>query len=236
MRVNEANIFLFIATIIIGILIAMNFNLDGKERFLDVEQYEVAYNERLKLQNEIGDLEKKYDELSNKIEKYESGTKTGYEVMGDMYEETRKNKMSLGLLPVEGDGIKITLNDSLDYLSGKTTVTPNMLIHDYDLIRVINDLRSAGAEAISVNGYRITYSSSTLCVGSTISLDKIKIGAPFSIIAIGDKEAMKTYLETQDNYVNKLKLRTCFVEVEPVHDVKIQSYTKSMSVQYLRQK
>ena len=236
MRVNEANIFLFIATIIIGILIAMNFNLDGKERFLDVEQYEVAYNERLKLQNEIGDLEKKYDELSNKIEKYESGTKTEYEVMGDMYEETRKNKMSLGLLPVEGDGIKITLNDSLDYLSGKTTVTPNMLIHDYDLIRVINDLRSAGAEAISVNGYRITYSSSTLCVGSTISLDKIKIGAPFSIIAIGDKEAMKTYLETQDNYVNKLKLRTCFVEVEPVHDVKIQSYTKSMSVQYLRQK
>ena len=236
MRVNEANIFLFIATIIIGILIAMNFNLDGKERFLDVEQYEVAYNERLKLQNEIGDLEKKYDELSNKIEKYESGTKTEYEVMGDMYEETRKNKMSLGLLPVEGDGIKITLNDSLDYLSGKTTVTPNMLIHDYDLIRVINDLRSAGAEAISVNGYRITYSSSTLCVGSTISLDKIKIGAPFSIIAIGDKEAMKTYLETQDNYVNKLKLRTCFVEVEPVHDVKLQSYTKSMSVQHLRQK
>lgn len=236
MRVNEANIFLFIATIIIGILIAMNFNLDGKERFLDVEQYEIAYNERLKLQNEIGDLEKKYDELSNKIEKYESGTKTGLEVMGDMYEETRKNKMSLGLLPVEGDGIKITLNDSLDYLSGKATVTPNMLIHDYDLIRVINDLRSAGAEAISVNGYRITYSSSTLCVGSTISLDKIKIGAPFSIIAIGDKEAMKTYLETQDNYVNKLKLRTCFVEVEPVHDVKLQSYTKTMSVQYLRQK
>lgn len=236
MRVNEANIFLFIATIIIGILIAMNFNLDGKEKFLDVEQYETAYNERLKLQNEIGDLEKKYDELSTKIEKYESGTKTGLEVMGDLYDETKKNKMALGLLPAEGDGIKITLNDSLDLLSGKVPFNNNITIHDYDLIRVINDLRSAGAEAISVNGYRITYSSSTLCVGSTISLDKIKIGAPFSIIAIGDKEAMQTYLETQDNYVNKLKLRRCFVEVEPVHDVKIQAYTKTMSVQYLKQK
>ena len=71
MRINEANIFLFIATVIIGILISMNLNLSGKAKFLDLEQYQKAYKERAKLQSQISDLEQQQEELNDKINGYD---------------------------------------------------------------------------------------------------------------------------------------------------------------------
>ncbi len=56
MKNNEATIFVFIASIIVGLLIAMNIGFEGKNNFLDVKQYDEAYNERTKLYSEINNL------------------------------------------------------------------------------------------------------------------------------------------------------------------------------------
>lgn len=234
MRINEANIFLFIATVLIGILISMNLNLDDKVKYLDVEQYKVAYNERLKLQSEIGNLQDKYDELNTKLNKYKRSSAHSYEVMDEMREEVKNNKFALGLVPVQGSGVTITLNDSPEVATGKYTSL--MLIHDGDVMRVINDLRNAGAEAISINGYRIVYSSSQRCAGPVINQDGKKISAPFTITAIGNKEAIEAYLKTQENHVKTLELRRCFVDIEPVYDVKLPAYTGSLPIEFSKPK
>lgn len=232
MRINEANIFLFIAAVIIGILIAMNLSLDGQTRFLDVDQYNKAYEERTMLQEDVSELDNKYYELLDKIKEYDRNEKDSYKVVESMEHELKNNKMVLGLTPVEGDGFKIILNDSP--LAETTGNYLDYLIHDTDLIKVINDLRNAGAEAIMVNGYRLTFTSSGVCVGSTISLDGIKISGPFTIVAIGNQEGMKTYFETQQNHLNIIKARGCIVEMEPVYDAKLPAYFGSLSVQYMR--
>ena len=79
----------------------------------------------------------------------------------------------------------------------------------------------------------MTYSSSTLCSGATVSFDKIKISAPFSIVAVGNKDALQTFLDTQANQVKTLKTRKCFVEVEPVYNAKLPGSTNTISPQYL---
>ena len=60
MKNNEATIFVFIASIIIGLLIAMNIGFEGKSNFLDVKQYNEAYNERSKLYSELNNLKQQY--------------------------------------------------------------------------------------------------------------------------------------------------------------------------------
>jgi uncharacterized protein YlxW (UPF0749 family) len=62
---------------------------------------------------------------------------------------------------VEGPGIELTLQDSKKRPSGDSPeLLPELYtIHDYDLLRVVNELRQAGAEAISINGQRIVAST-----------------------------------------------------------------------------
>ena len=230
MRFNEANIFLFIATIIIGILIAMNINLGDQTKFLDVEQYQEAYDDRIKLQTEISNLEDEYFELDKKINKYEKASETDYEIRKEMNDELKENKLALGLTPVVGDGVKITLNDAPGTYSNSS-----MLIHDWDLTRVINDLRTAGAEAIAINGYRIIGSTSSLCAGPTIEMGGIKIIAPFYITAIGNQDVIKNFLENQENHVKALKARNCFVEIESVYNEKLPAYNGELKSEYLKQ-
>jgi len=230
MRFNEANIFLFIATIIIGILIAMNINLGDQTKFLDVEQYQEAYDDRIKLQTEISNLEDEYFELDKKINKYEKASETDYEIRKEMSNELKENELVLGLTPVFGDGVKITLNDAPGIYSNS-----NMLIHDWDLLRVINDLRTAGAEAIAINGYRIIGSTSSLCAGPTIEMGGIKIIAPFYITAIGNQDVIRNFLENQENHVKALKVRNCFVEIESVYNEKLPAYNGELKSEYLKQ-
>ena len=233
MRINEANIFLFIATIIIGILIAMNLNLSGKMRFLDLEQYQKAYNERTKIQSQISDLSEQYRELREKIEGYQEFNKDIDEVVAKMEEELHSNEMALGLTAVKGDGIKITLDDSSEVKVGGK-YTNSMLIHNTDVIKVINDLRNAGAEAIMVNNQRVVFDSSAICVGATIEVNDIKIINPFYITAIGNQNVLEKFLESQDNHVKTLISRKCTVNVELVYDVEIPAYTGKMDNNYAK--
>lgn len=235
MRVNEANIFLFIATIIIGILIAMNINLGGQTKFLDVEQYQKAYDDRTKLQTEISNLEDEYFELDRKINKYERGSESDNEIRKEMTEELNENKLALGLSPVVGDGVKITLSDSPKATELGAKVPWFMLVHDWDLSRVINDLRTAGAEAIAINGHRIIGSTSSLCAGPTIEIGGIKVIAPFYITAIGNQDVIRSFLENQENHMKTLKARDCYVEIEPVYDEKLPAYNGELQSEYLKQ-
>ena len=82
------------------------------------------------------------------------------------------------------------------------------LIHDFDIVEVINDLRNAGAEAISVNGERIIYDNYGLCAGSNIDLNGIKIVPPFYISAIGNEDVLYNYLTLEANTYKIIKAQT----------------------------
>lgn len=234
MRINEANIFLFIATIIIGILIAMNSNLTGKMKFLDLEQYQKAYNERTKLQNQISDLKEEYRNLDDKLEEYSRYSENTDKIVEKMEEELNNNEMVLGLKAVKGDGIKITIADSPEVKVGGK-FTNSMLIHNSDVVKVVNDLRSAGAEAIMVNNQRIIYNTSVICVGATIDIDDRKQINPFYITAIGNQEVLEKFLESQENHVKTLIGRMCSVDVELVYDVEVPEYIGKIRSSYMKE-
>ncbi|MEG1256309.1 DUF881 domain-containing protein [Clostridium sp.] len=235
MRVNEANIFLFIATIIIGILISMNVNLNGETKFLDLQQYQKAYDKRTKLQTEISNLENEYSEINRKIYKYETGSKTHNQVMSEIVTELNANRLILGLTPVVGNGVKITLNDAPEVMLGGDYLS-SMLVHDRDIVKVINDLRNAGAEAISINGYRVVQSSSGRCAGATIDIDGIKLIAPFYITAIGNKDVIETFISNEENHIKTLKARKCYVEIESVYDEILPAYSGNLQCDFLNTK
>ena len=105
-------------------------------------------------------------------------------------------KLISGFTDVSGEGIIITLNDAEE---AETEIYQDYLIHDLDVLRVVNELRVAGAIAISINNERIIATSEQTCAGPTIKINKNRYAVPFEIKAIGDSDVL--YSALKDNIV-----------------------------------
>ncbi len=110
--------------------------------------------------------------------------------------ELAKAQRLAGLTDVKGPGVVVTLNDSkLPYPKDiPASFTPVNIIHDNDIGQVINELKAAGAEAISVNDQRLVAVSPIRCAGPTIYINNTPQTPPYVIKAIGDPKTLTAAL------------------------------------------
>jgi len=240
MKNNEATIFVFAASIIIGILVSLNINFGKKtERiFLDAKQYQDAYNLKVKYQSEIGALRDQYNHYNDKLNKYIYLSKNGEEVLQEVKDEINRNISETGYKDVHGPGIKIYIEDESNNDDESMSAGDEYMyriIHNTDIMYIINDLRAAGAEAIEVNGQRVTDRSEVYCLGSFLGINGIKIATPFTITAIGNKDALKTYMEDPNNFLKSLGLphRQIFFTVEAQDDITIKANEGQPKANYI---
>jgi uncharacterized protein YlxW (UPF0749 family) len=122
---------------------------------------------------------------------------------------------------VEGPGVVVTLNDSAAPRS--PTGDPNdLLVHERDIQAVVNALWASGAEAVSVDGQRLTSVSAVRCAGSTLLLHGQVHSPPYEIAAIGDPKGLATSLPGQPGMVRLQAAVDAFgievsVEADTIH-------------------
>ncbi|MBI1334225.1 MAG: DUF881 domain-containing protein [Armatimonadetes bacterium] len=143
------------------------------ENVIDLVKYQ-------QLQSEVDTLRKKETTLEKAISDNSKGSKA-------LNDQLQDAKVMAGLTELEGPGVKVTLRDNTK--AGPMPQDAD-LIHDIDVLRVTNELFSAGAEAISVNGQRLVATSSVRCAGPTILVDDVKVTSPFVILAIGNQTVL----------------------------------------------
>lgn len=85
-----------------------------------------------------------------------------------------------GAIPVTGPGVVVVVNDSPSH--SKT----EGLVFDSDLSRLVNGLRQAGAEAVAINGRRVTALTPIRTAGAAITVDYVSLSPPYRVEAIGD--------------------------------------------------
>ena len=110
-----------------------------------------------------------------------------------------RRKMPAGYQKLQGKGVIIELMDSEEE-AGDGENPNNLLIHDQDILILLNDLKVAGAEALSVNGQRIVARSEIKCSGATITINGTTYGQPFIIKAIGDPKQLEAAVLSPDSY------------------------------------
>jgi len=235
MKINKSNKVIFFASMFLGIIIVMNINFWGKNRMLlSPEDYSEAYNKRNNLYNEISHMKEEYYNAYKKLDIYKANDENKYSVIQEIQKELDKNNLLFGIEPVEGEGVKIIVNDATTGSFGEYYDIYSV-IHDYDIVELVNDLKNAGAEAISINGQRIIYSSYSYCGGSYINLGGTKIVPPFYINAIGDKRVLKNYLLLNNTHFKELALRRIRTEIYEVDHIRIPGYTGNTKFQYMHE-
>ena len=118
---------------------------------------------------------------------------------------------------ISGKGIEIILNDNNSAYS--PAQDENNIIHNTDLLKIVNFLWAQGAQAISINDERIVQNSHISCIGPTILLNKKRINAPFFIKAVGEKIDENTVKNS--SIMLSLKLRGIELEVLGTNQIQI---------------
>lgn len=235
MKKNEANIFLFMASIIIGVLIATNISFSRESQImLSSREYQDNYAQKNKLINDISDLKRQYEEYSDKLRKYEESMQDRNKIRNEIIKEIDFNNEILGGSEVHGQGITITLNDASTEFVEDPFEYQLKLIHNTDMVQVINDLLNSGAEAISINGNRLIGNSSVYCNGPFLRVNGIQISAPFYIKAIGNKETLKTYMLADENYLKALMFREIQVDIEDSDDIIIPAFSGNFKNKFIK--
>ena len=148
-----------------------------------------------------------------------------------------KNNILLGLTDVKGDGIVIELQDGTITDTDKLLPIENvskMIIHNSDLLALVNELNNAGAEAIEINGQRIVNTSAITCEGNVIKVNGEKIGSPFTIKAIGSQGLLYGQITRIGSYIDLMKEDGAIVNVRKEDDITIGKYTGIISFKYTK--
>ncbi|MBR6756377.1 MAG: DUF881 domain-containing protein [Peptococcaceae bacterium] len=153
------------------------------------------------LEAETAAQEAKLTSLRQQTEQIISQSATGENQLATLQVELFNQQILAGLTPLVGPGIIISLDDYAAGLAAAPNEDANRFIIHYDkLLNIVNDLRSANAEAISINGQRIIASSEIRCVGNVILVNTTRLAPPFLISAIGDPAAFEAAINSSVSY------------------------------------
>ncbi|PIC65747.1 hypothetical protein CSV79_01125 [Sporosarcina sp. P13] len=186
--------------------------------FLQEEQYRgdlITQQERNKeLTNEL--LEKQ-----RKIQEFEENFSNQEENHAVLVEKARDLRLLLGVMPATGAGVKVTLEDA-DY--DPSVQNPNdYIVHESHVLRVINELKIAGAQGLSINGQRINSNSYIKCTGPVIMIDGRTFPAPFIIEAVGDPNVLVPAMQLKGSVIDGLVRDNIVVTLEEMKEIKLSA-------------
>jgi uncharacterized protein YlxW (UPF0749 family) len=164
--------------LVVGFLLAVQATRDPGLSRLAAERPEDLTRILADLGEEADQLTRQVGELRVKLSRYRSSARTDDVAVRDARETLADLQVLAGVVPVEGPGIVISIDD------------PGVEIEWDAMLDLIQELRDAGAEAIAVNDTRVLASTWFGPAGRGVSISGEALSAPFSIAAIGPAEEL----------------------------------------------
>ena len=193
------------------------------------ERYDTTYAELQSSEKKLEDVRQQASENTDGSDEKEA--------------ELKKNNILIGLTDVTGEGVIVTLKDNNTVTADSNILDPSMVIvHMPDILGVINELKNAGAEAISINDQRVvsttslTYEKKIAEVSTTeniININGEKISSPFVIKAIGSSIYMNSALTRAGGTIEYLN-RYIQASVKTSNNITIGKYTGVLNPKYIK--
>ncbi|GAA2349808.1 DUF881 domain-containing protein [Streptomyces kunmingensis] len=111
-----------------------------------------------------------------------------------------------GAVAVHGPGVKLVVDDAKSARSGggsgpreSAGFSDTGRVRDRDMQRVVNGLWQSGAEAVSINGQRLTALSAIRAAGDAILVDNKPLVPPYTVLAVGDGQRLSTRFQNSSD-------------------------------------
>jgi uncharacterized protein YlxW (UPF0749 family) len=189
-------------------------------------------------ESEISDIEQDISNRRDLLNTFQLNSTSNHQTLVSLQNQIQQQDTLAGLTEVQGPGLIITLDDNRKsaeaaQVSDLGQFNPDdYLIHDKHLLYIVNDLRAAGAEAISINDQRLVATTEVRCAGTTILVNATRLAPPYIIRAIGNPDDLSRVLESPDNEYNILKMAGFPVSMESSQAVLVPAYKGSYQFSY----
>ena len=196
MKKYGGTIFLGILAIVIGLIISVLINTtQGMEAeqggLVPVSQIRAQETELTKLRNENSQLTQELIALEELLMQLQEDKAEEDDSLQKILADQEKYKLAAGVVEVKGPGVIITLEDPAtdEEIGGNYSE----LIYRYDLIlELVNRLREAGAEAVSINGHRIVNTTEISLAGDNVNINGTPTSPPYTVKAIGKPDTLES--------------------------------------------
>ena len=200
--------------------------ISGNQKQNDLKTQVLKMKE--KYENQYAELER----VEKELEKERENTTNNNSELADLESQIKKANLILGNTDVTGTGVRVTLTD------GKTdssTIDPSyFLVHAENILQVVNEMRNAGAEAISINGERVVTTTAISCDGNVIVVNGKKVNSPIQITAIGFTELLSTLNRPGSTLESFKENSGKIVDFKKNTNLEIQKYTGVINFKYAK--
>jgi uncharacterized protein YlxW (UPF0749 family) len=225
------NIILAFLMIMVGITVSVQFRVvqaQKKETKLEESRKLADYEAQIqKLTQDLAVLREEYqsnrDAYAKELNFLAENDSTFYSTLKTYHDSINSLKADAGLTDVKGEGVTVTVSDSINASSDVYNST--FVVHDTTLMQLVNDLKLAGAEAISVNDERIVAMTEFFCVGPAVKVNGTKLFAPFTIKAIGVPSKLEAAVRESSVFTNpNIRLN---LEITQEKELYVEAYNKA---------
>jgi uncharacterized protein YlxW (UPF0749 family) len=176
-----------VALLVLGFLIAAQLASEGPRIRYTSSERSTLTETVVELQRQQATLRDQILDIRGRIQDAEQRGRGSRELVDELNQALRVARIAAGLTALTGTGIVYQLEDST------LPVTPGANEGDYlvtarDVRTVVEELWLAGAEAISVNGERLTQSSAIVDIGGSVLINSAFITGPYQVSAIGPED------------------------------------------------
>lgn len=178
------------------------------------------------LSRELSQLRSDVDELS----KQQRGDPT-------LDKKVETASQQAGLTAVKGPAVAVTLTDAPADVNPQGVDQDLLVVHQQDIQAVVNAMWRGGAEAMTIQGIRVTSRTGVKCVGNTVVLHGVPYAPPYRIVAIGNQQRIEKALEDSEaiqiykQYVQAYRLG--YVQ-ETIPEVTMPAFVGAIDSHYAR--
>ena len=238
MKKHGGTIFLGILAIGIGLIISIQINTtQGMEAeqggLVPVSQIRAQETELSKLRSENSQLTQELIALEERLMKLQEDKAKEDDTLQGILADQEKYKLAAGVVEVKGPGVIITLEDpAVDEEIGDSY---SELIYRYDLIlELVNRLREAGAEAISINGHRIVNTTEISLAGDNVNINGTPTAPPYAVKAIGKPDTLESALTIRFGILEQMRSYGIRTDMIRQDEIVIPRYSGVITFRYAK--
>lgn len=222
-----------VMTVIIGLVCIVLFAVMFMQ-FKTIEETDITAIENMReaeLRTAISEWKGKYEDTQaqldanlKSIEEYQERIESNEEASELIDEDLEESNMLLGKTDVTGEGVILTLTNTDEY-----TITYS------HLLELVNELRYAGAEAISINDVRIVMTE-IVEVQVRMIVSGQRVTSPYVVKAIGNQTYLSSTLSLKDSgFIDRYQASGMNIKLETNKNIKILKYNGEMKVKYMKE-
>jgi len=190
-------------SLVLGLALALQFrNVQRIGGVVSLQRTEDLTRRVEQLQQENDGLRSQVRDHQNRISEFENAVQDEDESIKLIHEQLERARTVAGLTDVEGPGVVVTIDVKHALEWGADAIVQD--IHFNDLLKLVNELNAAGAEAIAINNERIIATTEIRSAGNFIVINTNRYNTPFEIIAIGNPETLEASLKLLGGVTDEL--------------------------------